>query len=192
MRQQERQRRLAQSCLAYNDSLRRRGSEFIVSHELKILYCIVGKVACTSWLRVLAASTHRETGGAVGRRAKPDRRSWKLPAVPGRGLGRDGGETVALRHERLLHVHVRARAAGEARVGVPRQDDPRLTVVVAEAKYHSQLSTTDEQVCSHVYNFIGNESVPIQLAQCWFPGLDISNAKLEIFFFQIIYTEAIL
>jgi len=25
---------------------------------------------------------------------------------------------------------------------------------------------------------IGNESVPIQLAQCWFPGLAISNAKI--------------
>ena len=24
---------------------------------------------------------------------------------------------------------------------------------------------------------IGNESVPIQLTQCWFPGLAISNAK---------------
>ena len=30
---------------------------------------------------------------------------------------------------------------------------------------------------------IGNESVPIQLAQCWFPGLAISNAKnINIFF----------
>ena len=25
---------------------------------------------------------------------------------------------------------------------------------------------------------IGNKSVPIQLAQCWFPGLAISNAKI--------------
>jgi len=25
---------------------------------------------------------------------------------------------------------------------------------------------------------IGNESVPIPLAQCWFPGLAISNAKI--------------
>ena len=25
---------------------------------------------------------------------------------------------------------------------------------------------------------MGNESVPIQLAQCWFPGLAISNAKI--------------
>ena len=134
--------------------------------------------SCLYQLAEGPASTHRETGGAVGRRAKSDGRSWKLPAVPGRGLGRDGGETVALRHERLLHVHVRPRAAGEARVGVPRQDDSRLTVVVAEAKYHSQLSTTDEQVCSHVYNFIGNESVPIQLAQCWFPAVSYTHLTL--------------
>ena len=25
---------------------------------------------------------------------------------------------------------------------------------------------------------IGNDSVPIQLAQCWFPGLAISNARI--------------
>ena len=25
---------------------------------------------------------------------------------------------------------------------------------------------------------IGNESVPIQLAQCWFPGLAVFNAKI--------------
>jgi len=25
---------------------------------------------------------------------------------------------------------------------------------------------------------VGNESVPIQLAQCWFPALVISNAKI--------------
>jgi len=28
---------------------------------------------------------------------------------------------------------------------------------------------------------IGNESVPIQLAQFWFPGLAISNAKILIY-----------
>jgi len=39
---------------------------------------------------------------------------------------------------------------------------------------------------------IGNESVPIQLAQCRFPGLVISNAKILIYFFQIKYTKAIL
>jgi len=38
---------------------------------------------------------------------------------------------------------------------------------------------------------IGSESVPIQLAQCWFPGPATSNAKILINF-QIKYTEAIL
>jgi len=33
--------------------------------------------------------------------------------------------------------------------------------------------------------------VPIQLAQCWFPGLAISNAKYK-YIFQIKYTEALL
>ena len=31
---------------------------------------------------------------------------------------------------------------------------------------------------SHGHGGTGNESVPIQLAQCWFPGLAISNADL--------------
>jgi len=34
---------------------------------------------------------------------------------------------------------------------------------------------------------IGNESVPIQLAQCWFPGLAISNAIIQIYFSSKIY-----
>ena len=33
----------------------------------------------------------------------------------------------------------------------------------------------------------GNESVLIQLAQCWFPGLAISNAKILIYFSNKIY-----
>ena len=40
---------------------------------------------------------------------------------------------------------------------------------------------------------IGNESVPIQLALCWFAGLAISNPTLKYnYIFQIKYTEAIL
>jgi len=34
---------------------------------------------------------------------------------------------------------------------------------------------------------IGKESVPIQLAQCWFPGLAISNAKILIYFSDKLY-----
>ena len=40
--------------------------------------------------------------------------------------------------------------------------------------------------------FICNESVPIQLAQCRFPGLALSSAQMLICIFQIKYTEAIL
>jgi len=45
---------------------------------------------------------------------------------------------------------------------------------------------------TYVHVVIGNKSVPIQLAQCRFPGLAISNAKILISIFQIKYTEAIL
>ena len=41
-------------------------------------------------------------------------------------------------------------------------------------------------------NSTEDESAPIQLAQCWFPGLAISNVKiLKYIFFQIKYTEAL-
>jgi len=43
-----------------------------------------------------------------------------------------------------------------------------------------------QPVAVHHYT-IGNESVPIQLAQCWFPGLDISNSKIQIYFSNKIY-----
>ena len=39
---------------------------------------------------------------------------------------------------------------------------------------------------------IGNESVPIQLAQCRFPGLAVSNAKISIYIFQTKRAETIL
>ena len=38
---------------------------------------------------------------------------------------------------------------------------------------------------------IGNESVPIQLAQCWLPGLAISAMLIYRYIFQIKHTEAI-
>ena len=34
-----------------------------------------------------------------------------------------------------------------------------------------------------ILNLIGNESVPIQLAHCWFPGLVISNAEIQTYIF---------
>ena len=36
---------------------------------------------------------------------------------------------------------------------------------------------SDIYVCDPMHPGIGNESAPIQLAQRWFPGLAISNAK---------------
>jgi len=45
---------------------------------------------------------------------------------------------------------------------------------------------------SRVAENIGNESAPIQLTQCRFPALAISNAKISIYIFRIEHTEAIL
>jgi len=49
-------RRLQETCLAINDSW----SEpwrFIVSHKLRFVFCMIGKSACTSWVRVLLQLT---------------------------------------------------------------------------------------------------------------------------------------
>ena len=46
-------------------------------------------------------------------------------------------------------------------------------------------------VWCHNGRTIGNKSVQIQLAQCWFPGLAISNAKIYIYMLNGKYTEAI-
>ena len=56
--QQQRQLHLKEACLASNDSWSSIGrSYFVVSDELRVLFCAVGKAACTSWLRVLLQLT---------------------------------------------------------------------------------------------------------------------------------------
>ena len=44
----------------------------------------------------------------------------------------------------------------------------------------------------HLTYTAGNESAPIQLAQCRFPGLAISNAKILIHFYHFCYASAVL
>ena len=39
----------------------------------------------------------------------------------------------------------------------------------------------------NIIDSVGNASVPIQLAQCSFPGLGISNVKIRIHFLNKIY-----
>jgi len=55
--QQQRQLHLQKSCLALNDSWSDPGRTFVVSHDLRLIFCVVGKSACTSWLRVLLQLT---------------------------------------------------------------------------------------------------------------------------------------
>ena len=57
LQQQRRQRHLQEACLASNDSWPDPGRTFIVSHDLRLVFCIVTKAACTSWLRVLLQLT---------------------------------------------------------------------------------------------------------------------------------------
>jgi len=68
---------------------------------------------------------------------------------------------------------------------MPLQHNTRVLL----AFIYSARGPTLYRVAEQAY--IRNESVPIQLAQCWFPGPAISNAKIQIYF-QIKYTEAIL
>ena len=55
-------------------------------------------------------------------------------------------------------------------------------------------SRTDTRRSQYLHPYSGkgdvetvNESVPIQLAQCWLHGLAISNAKIKIYFAHKIY-----
>ena len=57
LQQQQRRQHLRESCLASNDSWSQPGRVFVVSHHLRLLFCVVGKAACTSWLRVLLRLT---------------------------------------------------------------------------------------------------------------------------------------
>jgi len=51
----------------------------------------------------------------------------------------------------------------------------------------SHASCTERQHCLLFFAVIVNESAPIQLAQCRFPGMAISNAKILIYFSYRIY-----
>jgi len=55
--QQQRQRHLQEACSASKDSWSDPGRRFIVSHDLRLVFCVVGKAASTSWARVLLQLT---------------------------------------------------------------------------------------------------------------------------------------
>ena len=55
--QQQRQRHLKEACSASNDTWSDPEKRFAVSHDLRVVFCVVGKAACTSWLRVLLQLT---------------------------------------------------------------------------------------------------------------------------------------
>jgi len=54
--QQERQRHLQEACLALNDTWSVRWN-FVVSHDLRFIFCMVGKAGCTSWVRSTNATS---------------------------------------------------------------------------------------------------------------------------------------
>jgi len=69
----------------------------------------------------------------------------------------------------------------------------KYSVQLPETMHDSSLSDSDDDgttssitptlaVTVRTSQLIGSESVPIQLAQCWFPGLAISSAKILIYF----------
>ena len=72
LQQQQRQLHLQEACLASNDSWSNTGRAFVVSHDLQLLFCVVSKAACTSWLRVLLQLTDNPAAQLV---ASTDRKS---------------------------------------------------------------------------------------------------------------------
>ena len=57
--QQVRQRRVEDACARYNDSWNWQdaGKSFVVSHKLRVIFCMLGQSACTNWIRVLLQLT---------------------------------------------------------------------------------------------------------------------------------------
>ena len=55
--QQQRRRHLQEACSASGDTWSDPGKRFIVSHDLRLIFCVVGKAACTSWVRTLLQLT---------------------------------------------------------------------------------------------------------------------------------------
>ena len=77
--------------------------------------------------------------------------------------------------------------------GIPRQKPAVYILSLICKGQHAAVQslatstmTTCIQYCAEATQ-IGNESVPIQLAQCRFFGLAISSAKILIYFSNIIY-----
>ena len=54
--QRRRHRHLEEACLALNDTWSVPW-KFIVSHDLRFIFCMVGKAGCTSWVRTLLQLT---------------------------------------------------------------------------------------------------------------------------------------
>jgi len=64
----------------------------------------------------------------------------------------------------MFHVYVGAQ------VPPPREGSLKLSKL--------ELAVVETKATSCLYVNVGNESVPIQLAQCWFPGLAVSGVKI--------------
>jgi len=80
------------------------------------------------------------------------------------------------------------RRIGAPNDGTDRQTDARQFRRRCWAYYASSINGAAAQLLQPSAllpaedDATGNESVPIQLAQCWFSGLAISNAKILIYF----------
>ena len=57
-----------------------------------------------------------------------------------------------------------------------------IAVFPSPTKDEVKSAVKSETVRQATRNSVGNESVPIQLAQCRYPGLAISKAKILIYF----------
>jgi len=116
---------------------------------------------------------------------------------PARGGPRQRRPTRAGRNDVEFNVMVRRRLQSWSRLcggnhiatrllplavytaGACMQNTTTTTVAVTDNHYVSTVTAARGRIAAAPCELrIGNESVPIQLAQCWFPGLAISNAKI--------------
>ena len=80
-------------------------------------------------------------------------------------------------------------ASDDACTSTPRHSktSSKRTVLIFHCEYSSERAPKLYVSVFICLLRIGHKSAPIQLAQCWFPGLAISSAKIFIYFSNKIY-----
>jgi len=93
-------------------------TDLIVNHDLRFVFCVVGKAACTSWIRVLLQLTGNPAAQLLATADRSNVHIMRNNYVDPMSLENATHRPFSV--QRLLQVHVRSRAAGKACFSVSR------------------------------------------------------------------------